>query len=131
MLGDQERSGLKDEHAQVGVAIDLLGAIGAEHAGSDDYDVRLDTAVLHRFGPSAADESSGNVVRKRGVLDRRKVVGFLQTSEHGCPLSQWLVCILLWDLGMPAYADRRSALPAAGRHLKEQKDEGQRKEVIC
>src|SRR5439155_17019956 len=46
---EEERAGVEHQKAQVGVAsvaVQLLGAVAAEHAGSDDHGVERKAAIL-------------------------------------------------------------------------------------
>jgi hypothetical protein len=74
VAGEQERACVQDEDSQAewcAVAVELLGAVGAEHAGADDDRVEGEPAVGQLgldFGPLVAHVPAQHVVGERGLL---------------------------------------------------------------
>jgi hypothetical protein len=75
-------AGIEHEHAQqrlFSVAIDLLSAVGAEHASTDDHHIERRPAVSQDFVPGAEVVSGDQVqAERRGLALQR---------DH---LSRWL-----------------------------------------
>jgi len=46
MLGDKIAPGIENQHAEVGVSVNLLCAVRTEHAGADHDHVKRDATVL-------------------------------------------------------------------------------------
>src|SRR5262249_44262405 len=111
VLRYEERASLEDEHAQVGVSVDLFGAIGAEHPGSDHYRVELDAAIVDHLVPRVADEAPQHVDRQCGVLKGDRRSGVLQSIEHGS--------LLLSEALHQGFHRAATAVAQRPRHLPE------------
>jgi hypothetical protein len=69
VLGDKKAAGIKHQHTQICVAVNLFRAVRAEHSSPDDNRIKSDASVVHRFIPCVANVAAHDIDRECRVLD--------------------------------------------------------------
>lgn len=87
MLGDQKRTRLEHQHAQVGPPVQLFRSVSTEHPGTYHDYIECDAAVGRGFVPCVADEAAENVERECRILKGHRFYGVLKTVDHDFSLS--------------------------------------------
>src|SRR5258708_6964733 len=90
MLGYQQAPCVENEHTQVGVSVDLLGAICSEHPGPDDNGIECHAAVLRGFVPGVADAAPKDVDGKTSFLDLARSAWLLDEPTVPRGSREWI-----------------------------------------
>jgi hypothetical protein len=76
VFGDKKATGVQDQNAQIGTAIDFFRAVCAEHSRPDNHRVKGHAAVVDCLIPGVANIATQDIDREGGLLNLYRLIRF-------------------------------------------------------